>query len=80
MVIVFYLAVCLDCNLSVCLYCNYITKTVRSDGHHFNYCPSISRLSSLDHGLTIPGTADGDAFSGCQFLGRAGSVHRGADQ
>ena len=30
--------------------------------------------------LPMPGTADGDAVSRCQVLGRAGSVHHGADQ
>ena len=28
----------------------------------------------------MPGTADGDVVSRCQGLGRAGSVHHGADQ
>ena len=30
--------------------------------------------------LPMPGTADGDAISHCHDLGRAGSVHHGADQ
>ena len=30
--------------------------------------------------LPMPGTADGDVVSRCQVLGRAGSVHHGADQ
>ena len=30
--------------------------------------------------LPMPGTADGDAISRCQVLGRAGSVHHGAGQ
>ena len=36
-------------------------------------CPSICALA-------MPGTAHGDAVSRCQVLGRAGSVHHGADQ
>ena len=28
----------------------------------------------------MPGSADGDSISRCQVLGRAGSVHHGADQ
>ena len=45
-------------------------------GHH--YCPSTSRMSN--RALPMPGTADGDAISRCQVLGRAGSVHHGTDQ
>ena len=51
-------------------------KPVR-EWHHHHDCPSTSCISVK---LAMPGTADGDAISGCQVLSRAGSVHRGADQ
>ena len=42
--------------------------------HQESYaCPS-------NRALPMPGTADGDAVSRCQDLGRAGSVHLRADQ
>ena len=37
-------------------------------------------VCSLNGALPMLGTADGDAVSRCQVLGRAGSVHHGADQ
>ena len=37
-------------------------------------------VCSSNRALPMPGTADGDAVSRCQVLGRAGSVHHGADQ
>ena len=40
---------------------------------HQESCP-------LNCALPMPGTADGDVVSRCQVLGRAGSVHHGADQ
>ena len=40
---------------------------------HQQSCP-------LNCALPMPGTADGDVVSRCQVLGRAGSVHHGADQ
>ena len=40
---------------------------------HQESCP-------LNCALPVPGTADGDVVSRCQVLGRAGSVHHGADQ
>ena len=39
---------------------------------HKESCP-------LNCALPMPGTADGDVVSRCQVLGRAGSVHHGAD-
>ena len=48
--------------------------------------PSSSFLSfhqescPLNCALPMPGTAYGDVVSRCQVLGRAGSVHHGADQ
>ena len=41
--------------------------------------PPVASQSS-DRALPMPGTADGDAISRCQVLGRAGNVHHGADQ
>ena len=40
--------------------------------------PGVVCLSN--RALPMLGTADGDAVSRCQVLGRAGSVHHGADQ
>ena len=40
---------------------------------HQESCP-------LNCALPMPGTADGDVVSRCLVLGRAGSVHHGADQ
>ena len=37
-------------------------------------------VCSSNRALPMLGTADGDAVSRCQVLGRAGSVHHGADQ
>ena len=37
-------------------------------------------VCSSNRALPMPGTADGDAVSHCQVMGRAGSVHHGADQ
>ena len=42
---------------------------------HHHSCPSTSRMSKSNRALTMPGTADGDAISRCQVLGRAGSVY-----
>ena len=59
----------------------------RSDGHIFYLAHSSSSFLSfhqescpLNCALPMPGTADGDVVSRCQVLGRAGSVHHGADQ
>ena len=37
-------------------------------------------VCSSNRTLPMPGTANGDAISHCQVMGRAGSVHHGADQ
>ena len=37
-------------------------------------------VCSSNRALPMHGTADGDAVSHCQVMGRAGSVHHGADQ
>ena len=36
-------------------------------------------VCSSNRALPMPGTANGDAISHCQVMGRAGSVHHGAD-
>ena len=57
-----------------------VRVTVIQTGHHHHHhsCRSTSHMSN--RALPMPGTADGDAVSHCQVLGRAGSVHHGADQ
>ena len=48
--------------------------------HHHHSCPSTRSRMSIKLCLPMPGTADGHVVSRCQVLGRAGSVHHGADQ
>ena len=52
--------------------------------HNFNSSSSFLSFHQescpLNCALPMPGTADGDVVSRCQVLGRAGSVHHGADQ
>ena len=42
--------------------------------------PPPGVVCSSNSALPMPGTSDGDAVSHCQVMGRAGSVHHGADQ
>ena len=66
---------------------HYCIETVSPSGDH--YCIDIVVIiiivlpresCPLNCALPMPGTADGDVVSRCQVLGRAGSVHHGADQ
>ena len=56
----------------------YLTVTIEDSIIIILVLPPDTCQSS-DRALPMPGTADGDAISRCQVLGRAGSVHHAAD-
>ena len=60
-------------SLCTCDLCNVTLHSSSFLSFHQESCP-------LNCALPMPGTADGDVVSRCQVLGRAGSVHHGADQ
>ena len=50
--------------------------------HRRHSCPSTGHMQISNCALAMSSTADGDAVNQCrcQVLGRAGSVHHGADE
>ena len=80
---------CVDCN-AMCTPTNYqclsACRSILSSPSYFSNSDIIilvlppGVVCPSNRALPMPGTADGDAVSRCQDLGRAGSVHHGADQ
>ena len=62
----------------------FINEHMNWNTHIFNISSSFLSFHQescpLNCALPMPGTADGDVVSRCRVLGRAGSVHHGADQ
>ena len=62
-------------NLNTCNMMMYVCQINYAFPDHHNSCPSTCRMANP--AVPMTDTADGDAVSRCQVLGRAGSVHHG---